>query len=416
MSKRKKMSLSTKMLIAMVLGIIVGMVIGSPVTSIKPLGTLYINMLKMTMVPIVMVSIILSIAKLDNLKTFGKIALKIFLVYCVTSILASCIGLFYASVIKPGVGFTDITAEAVESTSPSLIDTLIGIVPTNIIQAMADANLLSIIFFSILMGAALSAIGDKKKPVVDVLDSLQDAIIKIVQICMNYAPIGIFCLMGSMAGQYGTKIFSSLGKFILTDYLSFISQILIVYGVILALCKINIFKFISHAKDAIITAATTTSSAATVPVELDISESRLGVPREIGGFAYPFGSTINQNGTAINISCCVLFTAQVYGFHFTPVQLMTLIAMALISSIGCSGIPGGGTVFTLMILGQYGIPTEAFGMIIACYTLVDIGSTTMNIMGDMVSAIFVSKTEKRLDTSVWEKDTVYSDAANVLAK
>lgn len=401
--EKKKINLSTKMLIAMVLGIVVGMIVGEPITVIKPLGTLYINMLKMTMVPIVMVSIILSIANLDDIKTFGKIAVKIFVVYCITTVIASAISVCYASIIKPGVGFTDITSEAVESSaSPSLMDTLLGIVPTNIIQAMADADLLAIIFFSILMGIALSCIGEKKRPVVDLLDSLQEAIIKVVKICMMYAPIGIFCLMSSMAGQYGTKIFSSLGKFILTDYLGFLTQVFVVYTFILALCKINIFKFISHAKDAIITAATTTSSAATVPVEMDITESKLGVPKEIGGFAYPFGSTINQNGTAINISCCVLFTAQVYGYTFTPVQLLTLIFMALISSIGCSGIPGGGTVFTLMILGQYGIPTEAFGMIIACYTLVDIGSTTMNIMGDMVSAIFVSKREKRLDTSVWE--------------
>ncbi len=403
MKERKKVSLSVKMLIAMILGLAAGMLVGEPFTVIKPFGTLYINLLKMTMVPIVMVSIILSIANLDDIKQFGRVALKIFLTYCVTTVLAACISVVYASILKPGSGYTDFTAEAVTRDTPSIVDTLLGIVPTNIIQAMADANLLSIIFFSIMFGIALTMIGEKKKPVVDLLDSLQEAIIKLVRIIMMYAPIGIFCLMGSIAGQYGTQIFSSLGKFILTDYLGFTTQVVLVYGLILAFCRINLLDFIFHAKDAIITAATTTSSAATVPVELELCESHLGVPKEIGGFAFPFGSTVNQNGTAINVTCCVLFTAQVYGFSFTPVQLITLIAMALISSIGSSGIPGGGTVFTLMILGQFGIPTEAFGMIIACYTLVDIGSTTMNIMGDMVSAIFVSRTEHRLDEHVWEK-------------
>lgn len=402
MTNKKKMSTSMKMFIAMILGLIVGMIAGDVMTVVKPLGTLYINMLKMTMVPIVMVSIILSIANLDDIKQFGRIAVKIFLIYCITTVLAACISMCYASVIQPGLGYTDITSDAVTREAPSILDTLLGIVPTNIIQSMADASLLSIIFFSIMFGIALSMIGEKKKPVVAFLDSFQEAIIALVRIVMLYAPIGIFCLMSAIAGQYGTQIFSSLGKFILADYLGFTTQVILVYGIMLAMCHINLFHFILQAKDAIITAATTVSSAATVPVELQISESHLGVPKEIGGFAYPFGSTVNQNGTAINITCCVLFTAQVYGFHLTATQLVTLIAMALISSIGCSGIPGGGTVFTLMILGQYGIPTEAFGMIIACYTLVDIGSTTMNIMGDMVSAIFVSKNEHLLNEDVWE--------------
>jgi Na+/H+-dicarboxylate symporter len=410
MSKaKKKMSTSMKMFIGMVLGLVVGMVVGSPITVIKPFGTIYINMLKMTMVPIVFVAITLSIANLDDVKKFGRIALKTFLVYCVTTVLAACIGLCYVSAIRPGIGFTNVTGDAVSRDMPNMVDTLMGIIPTNIIKAMADSSLLSIIFFSIMFGLALSMIGEKKKPVVELLSSLQDAIIKLVQNIMVYAPIGVFALMASIAGQYGTQIFSTLGKFLLTDYLGYITQVVIVYTAMLAMCKINIVRFIVRAKDAIITAATTTSSAATVPVELNMSESHLGVPKEVGGFAFPFGSTINQNGTAINITCCVLFSAQVYGFHFTPGQLISLIAMALISSIGNSGIPGGGTVFTLMILGQFGIPTEAFGMIIACYTLVDIGSTTMNIIGDMVSAIFVSKSEGILNHKVWEEGYVIAE-------
>ncbi len=400
----KKLNTSQRMLIGMILGLIAGFIFKEPIAVIKPFGTIFINMLKMTMVPIVFVSITLSIANLDDIKKFGRIAGKTFLTYCVTTVIASCIGLFYASVIKPGVGFGDTAAEAVEqASSPSIVDTLMSIVPTNIIQAMANAHLLSIIFFSIMFGIALAMIGDKKKPVVDFLTSLQEAIIKMVKIVLLYAPFGVFALMASIAGTYGTKIFSSLGKFILTDYCGFITQFIVVYGIMMMLCKISFPKFVSRAKDALITAATTTSSAATVPVELDMCESHFGVPKEVGGFAFPFGSTINQNGTAINITCCVLFSAQVYGFHFTPAQLITLVFTALISSIGCSGIPGGGTVFTLMILSQYGIPTEAFAMIIACYTLVDIGSTTMNIGGDIASAIFVSKSEKILNTKVWEK-------------
>lgn len=407
MKKKFKLNNSQRMLIGMALGLVVGFLVGPKIAVIKPFGTLFINLLKMIMVPIVMVSIIMSIAKLADIKKFGRIAIKTFLTYCVTTVIAACISLFFVSIIKPGLGFNDFEgAVSREVTNVSVVDTLMSIVPTNIVTAMSNAHLLSIIFFSIMMGIGLSLIGEKKKPVVDFLDSLQEAIIKMVHIILLYAPFGVFCLMASIAGTYGSKIFSTLGKFILTDYCGFITQFILVYGIMMMICKIPFLKFVSRAKDALISAFTTTSSAATVPIELQQSESHYGVPKEVGGFAFPFGSTINQNGTAINITCCVLFSAQVYGFQFTPAQLVVLIFTALISSIGCSGIPGGGTVFTLAILAQYGIPAEAFGMIIACYTLVDMGSTTMNIGGDIASAIFVSKSEKILIEEVWAKDYV----------
>lgn len=405
-NKWTSISVSKRMLVGMAIGIVFGFIFGEPIAVIKPFGTVFINMLKMVMVPIVFVSITLSIATMDDIRRFGRIAGKTFGMYCLTTVVASIIGLCYAFLIRPGVGFNDAGSEAVEQTAQniSVADTLVGIFPTNIIDAMANANLLQIIFFSIMFGIALSLIGDKKTPVVDFLVSLQDAIIRMVQLILQYAPIGVFALMASITGQYGTKVFTTLGKFILTDYCGFITQIVLTYGIILLTCRIPLFRFLNHAKDAIVTAFTTTSSAATVPVELEISETHLGVPKDVGGFCYPFGATINQNGTAINITCCVLFSAQVYGFHFTPAQLAILVMTALISSIGCSGIPGGGTVFTLAILAQYGIPTEAFAMIIACYVLVDMGSTTMNICGDMVCAIKVCKSEGRLDESVWAKD------------
>ena len=403
----KKLSTSQKMLIGMILGLVVGLIVGKPMAVVKPLGTIFVNLLKMSMVPIVFVSITLSIASLDDIRKFGRIAIRTFIWYCITTVIAACISLCYASLIKPGVGFIAEGGEATQKAADiSVVDTLMSIVPTNIIQAMANAHLLSIIFFSIMFGVALCVIGDKKKPVLDFMTSLQDAIIAMVKIILMYGPIGVFCLMAAMAGTYGSQVFSTLGKFLITDYAGFLTQFVVVYGIMMAMCGIPWPTFINHAKDAIITAATTVSSAATVPVEIDICEEKLGVPAEVGGFSYPFGATVNQNGTAINICCCVLFSAQVYGFTFTPAQLATLVFTALVSSIGCAGIPGGGTVFTLAILAQYGIPTEAFAMIIACYTLVDIGSTTMNITGDMATSILVSHQEGLLNREVWKKGYV----------
>ena len=402
--KRKTISLPIKMMVGMLLGLAVGMVVGPSIAVIKPLGTAFINLLKMSMVPVVFFSITLSIATVDDLKSFGRFGIKTFIAYVVTTVIAAAVAIFYGFLIKPGAGFVgNISGGAVEREMPTLADTLLGIIPTNIIQSLADGNLVSIIFFCILFGIGIAMLSEeRKKPVVDFFQGCLDAVMKMINICLNYAPIGVFALMASMAGQYGREVFSTLGRFLITDYAGFLTQMIVVYGIILAVtCRINVFKFIARAKAALISAFTTTSSAATVPIEIEMCESHLGVPKKLGGFCFPFGSTVNQNGTAINVTTCVLFSAQVYGIEFSFAELITIIGLALISSIGCAGVPAGGTIFTLMILGQFGIPTDAFGLIIASYTLVDVMSTTMNICGDMVCAMVVCKSENVLDESVW---------------
>lgn len=402
--KRKAISLPIKMMVGMLLGLAVGMIVGPSIAVIKPLGTAFINLLKMSMVPVVFFSITLSIATVDDLKSFGRFGIKTFIAYVVTTVIAAAVAIFYGFLIKPGAGFVgNISGGAVEREMPTLADTLLGIIPTNIIQSLADGNLVSIIFFCILFGIGIAMLSEeRKKPVVDFFQGCLDAVMKMINICLNYAPFGVFALMASMAGQYGREVFSTLGRFLVTDYAGFLTQMIVVYGIILAVtCRINVFKFIARSKAALISAFTTTSSAATVPIEIEMCESHLGVPKKLGGFCFPFGSTVNQNGTAINVTTCVLFSAQVYGIEFSFAELVTIIGLALISSIGCAGVPAGGTIFTLMILGQFGIPTDAFGLIIASYTLVDVMSTTMNICGDMVCAMVVCKSENVLDESVW---------------
>ena len=400
----KKMRLSTKMLIGMILGLVAGVLIGPPIAVVKPLGTIFVNLLKMCMVPIIFVSITLSIASVSDLKVFGRIGAKIFIFYCFTSGVAAIIGVFWASVIRPGINFTgDLSSGAVERTVPSLIDSLVAIVPTNIFQAMADATLMSVIFFAILFGVSISMIGEKKKPIVDLLTSLNDSILKMINICLKTAPIGVFSLMAVMAGQYGMDVIRPLGKFLITEYAAMLTQIFLTYGLLLFfLGKINIFKFVYRVKEVLITAFSTTSSSATVPVELEISESHMGVPKYIAGFSFPLGSTVNQDGAALNIPICLLFSAQIFGITFAPTELFTIIILALFMSIGAAGIPAGASMFVLMILSQFGIPNDAFGLILATYVLIDVGLTTVNICGDMACTVSVCRSEGKLDTKVWE--------------
>ena len=300
--KKKKISISAAMLISMVLGLVVGIIVGPSIAWIKPFGTIFVHLLKMCMVPVIFVSITLAIAQVADLKVFGRIGIKIFVWYCVTSGIAAIVGIFWASVIKPGIGFTAATSGAVEKTIPSVVDSLVGIVPTNIIKTMADANLMSLIFFAIIFGVAISLTGEKKEPLVNLLDATNAAILKMINICMNYAPIGVFALMANMAGTNGLDVILPLGKFLATEWITMFTQILLVYGVMLAVFgKINIFRFIKRMRAVLIMAFTSTSSAATVPLELELCETHLGVPLSIGGFSLPLGSTVNQDGAALNL-------------------------------------------------------------------------------------------------------------------
>ena len=409
--KQKKFNLSLWMLIGMVAGIIVGAIAGPSISWIKPFGTIFVNLLKMCMVPVIFVSITLAIAQVADLKTFGRIGIKIFVWYCITSALAAIIGIVWAYVIQPGVGFTGETSGAVERTIPNIVDTLVGIIPTNIIDALANGNMVSIIFFSIVFGISISLIGEKKKPVVDFLESLNKAILRMVSICLYYAPIGVFAMMANMVGTNSLSVIKSLGKFLLTEYAAMITQILLVYGLLLFLIgKINIFRFINRMKSVLIMAFTSTSSAATVPMELDLCESHLGVPISVGGFSLPLGCTVNQDGAGLNIPICLLFTAQIYGVKFTFGELILIVFLALIMSIGASGIPAGASIFILMILSQFGLPSDAFALILASYVLIDVGLTTVNICGDMVCTTSVCRQEGKLNAAAWDDPNYDPDA------
>jgi Na+/H+-dicarboxylate symporter len=358
------------------------------------------------MVPVVFVSLVLSLADVDDLKKFGRIGVKTFLCYCCLTVLAALVGITWVNIIQPGIGFQAVAAhEAAKRATPTVADTLLGIIPSNIIKAMVDAKLISIVFFSILFGIAIALLPkEKKEPLVVWFRSLNDAIMKLIKICLLYAPVGVFALMANMAGNYGVNAIKSLGRFLACDYIASLTQLIIIYGIVLAIGPhINVFKFISRVRRPLITAATTLSSAATVPVELEQCESYMGVPKKLGGFMFPFGATVNMNGSAILVTTCVLFSAQVYGVHFAPMELFMIILITLISAIGASGVPAASTVFVLMILSQFNISTEAFAVILGIYSVIDLSSTTLNICGDMVTAIFVTNSEGLLNKAVWAK-------------
>jgi Na+/H+-dicarboxylate symporters len=405
----KKMPLSQKIVIAIVLGAITGGLTGNTLTPyLAPFGRIFVNLLKMVVVPLVFCSITLGVAQIADIRMFGRVGTKVGLRYLTTMVLSTIIGVGCALLIRPGEGFiasTEATLNTSKNAPPSVVDVIVNMVPSNPIDSMAKMDLNSIIFFSIMLGIALILIGDKKKPVLEWLVSMNDAMIKMTEICIQFAPIGVFALMTQTAGKYGMNLVKPLAKFFLTEYLAMIILIFTVYAFFcIVLAKIPFFKYLNRVKDVALMAASTTSSAATLPLEMEVAQTRLGIPSSLAGFALPLGATINQDGAALNIPICVIFTAQAFGLPLGLGDIFTISFLAVIMSMGAAGVPASASVFVLIILSRFGLPNEAFAMILAVYTLLDMGLTVVNVVGDLVAINAVAESEGIQDRSVWDTD------------
>lgn len=403
----KKIPLSQKIVIAIILGAITGGLTGNTLAPyLEPFGKIFVNLLKMVVIPLVFCSITLGVAQIADIRLFGRVGTKVGLRYLTTMVLSTIIGVSCALLIKPGEGFVASTSSQLKTaTPPSVVDVLVGMVPSNPIEAMAKMDLNAIIFFSIMLGIALILIGDKKKPVLDWLVSMNEAMIKMTEICIQFAPIGVFSLMTITAGKYGMNLVKPLAKFFLTEYLAMIILLFTVYAFFcIVLAKVPFFKYLNRVKDVALMAASTTSSAATLPLEMEVAQTRLGIPPSLAGFALPLGATINQDGAALNIPICVIFTAQAFGLPLGLGDIFTISFLAVIMSMGAAGVPASASVFVLIILSRFGLPNEAFAMILAVYTLLDMGLTVVNVVGDLVAVNAVAESEGLQDRSVWDDD------------
>ena len=407
----KKITLTQKMVFAIILGAVVGLTTGTDYAAyLTPLGKIFVNMLKMVIVPLVFTAITLGVAQIADLKQFGRLGSKVAMFYFVVTIIATVIAVFCASWVEPGKGFIAGTQVVKAASPPPLIDVLVNFVPSNIVETMLKMDMNAMIFFCIMLGVSLVMLGDAKKPVVDLLVVFNDAMIKMTGICIQFAPLGVFALMANTTGKYGLDIVKPLARFFFTEYLAMAIVMFLVYGGICQLiAKVSFIEYLRRIKDVMIMAVTTTSSAATLPLELQVAESRLGLPNSVAGFSLPLGATMNQHGAAINITICVMFSAQAFGLNLSLGDIFTIAFLAIIMSTGTAGVPAAGSVFTLMILTKFGLPSEAFAMILAVYVLVDMGSTLLNIVGDLVCVSAVAESEGLQDRSAWDVPVVSCD-------
>ena len=403
MKEKKKLSLATKTFIGFGLGIVIGLVFGEKATIVKPLGTIFLNMIKMIVVPMVFFSITAGVASLGDLKKLRNIGVKVVGLYALTSALCVGLGLIMANINNPGKGFdltalsqsTDYEAQAM----PSIIDTLIDMFPSNIFTSFTNTNMLQIIVFSVFLGVALIMMGKEGERLLAGVQSCANAMYKITAIVMEFSPIGVCALLADSVGAYGLKIFGPLGKLILTVYASDVILVLLMYIPMVALlAKFPVKKWLQGIWKVWVVTASTTSSSGSLPITTSVTNDEFGVSSELSSFSLPLGATINMNGGCIYYAAAIVMTAQIYGMNLTPSALVNIIISTGLVAMGCPGVPGGAIIMTTILLTNMGLPLEIVGLIAGIFRLIDMANTTFNVTGDVVTTMVVARSEGMMHT------------------
>ena len=404
MKEKKKLSLPIKIFIGMALGIIAGLIFAFAHLGeftkewIKPIGTIYVNLLKFLVVPVVLFSIADGVISLNDLKRVGSVGLKTFVYYMATTALAVVIGLALVNIFKgaftplPSADIEALTYEAKEA--PSVMQVIVNIFPSNLVQPMVTSDMLPIIVIAIFLGAGCLAAGEKGAKIADLINCGQDVVMKIMMMIISFTPIGVFCLMTNVVAENGPQIIGKLALIIGVAYLGYIIHVLVVYGLsVRFLSKMSPIKFFKGIAPAMITAFTTTSSNATLPVNIECCNN-IGAEPEISAFVLPLGATINMDGTAIYQAVCTVFIACCYGRDLSLGDMAMIVLTATLASVGTAGTPGAGMIMLAMVLTQVGLPVEGIAIIAGVDKLFDMGRTTLNITGDATCALWISRTER----------------------
>ena len=412
---RPRLSLTTQVLVGMGAGLVLGVILNLlqiPFINTHIIGGLFgmigrmfVNALSMLVVPLVFFSLICGVAGIGDIRILGRVGGKAFALYLLTTATAIAIAILIALAVGPGQGFV---MEGVDTSgvtgreAPSVWDTLAAIVPRNPVAAFAGGEMLQIIFYTIILGLAALMLGDRSKGFVEVCEYMNELMMKVVQIVMAFAPIGVFCLIAKTFTEQGIGLFVP----VLTYVLVLVGALLLhLFGTLMLFLKLlsglSPATFLKKIRPAQIFAFSTASSNATIPVTLRCVTERMGANNSVASFTVPFGATINMDGTAIMQGVATVFLANVYGIDLGLGGYLTVIAMAVLASIGTAGVPGVGLVMLTMVLGQVGLPIEGIALILGVDRLMDMIRTVVNITGDAVVTTIVAKSEDKIEMAVW---------------
>ena len=406
----KKMALSTQIFIALVLAIIAGIAFTGnpsfPVQYIKPFGTIFLNLIKWIVCPLVFFSIMSGIVSLRDVKKIGAIGGSTVLYYLCTTAFAVAIGLLFANLLK-GVFPVLSTAELSYTPSSSgvnFMDTLVGIFPSNFIKPFVEANMLQIIVSALIIGFALILIGHRFNMEFKAVDVCNDICMKVMELILKLSPIGVFCLLCPVVAENGPAVLGSLAMVLLVAYLCYVIHMLVTYSFsVRVLGKLSPIQFFRGMMPAMMMAFSSASSVGTLPLNLECSE-KLGADRDVASFVLPLGATINMDGTAIYQGVCSVFIASCFGINLTFAQMLTIVLTATLASIGTAGVPGAGMVMLAMVLQSVGLPVEGIALVAGIDRIFDMGRTVVNITGDASCAIIVSRLQRRRGGKVSETE------------
>jgi Na+/H+-dicarboxylate symporter len=405
-----KRKLTTHILVGMVAGIGVGLAInllGKPAWADRWLvsgafeigGKIFLRLLTVLVVPLVFVSLVCGASALDDVRKVGRVGLKTFGLYMLTTVMAITLAILAAVVVRPGAGFPTGRTQAFAAPElPSLKDTVIAVFPANLVKEMAEGNMLPIIVFAILFGLSIVAAGEHGKPVAKLFVSLNEVMMKLVFIVMLAAPYGVFCLVGRTFAHLGWGALLPL-----LTYFALVLGVLLVHGLgvyatlVLVLARLGPRQFFRNAAAVNLFAFSTASSNATLPITMETAERRMGINRSIASFVLPLGATINMDGTAIMQGVATVFIAQAYHIDIGLSGYLVVILTATMASIGTAGVPGVGLVLLTMVLRQVGLPIEGIALIIGIDRILDMARTMVNVTGDLVVGTIVARSEGQLD-------------------
>lgn len=419
-----KTNLLLRILIGLILGAICGIIFQDPhgttdaIAFFKPFGDIFIRLLKMIVLPVIVCSLIVGTSSISP-SHLGRVGVKIILFYVFTSVCAIIIGLFVGAVFAPGVGL-ELAASGVGTKAanpPSIIKIVLDIIPTNPFGSISSGSVLPTIFFCVIFGIALAFSRDSEderiksaaETVFKFFEGMSDVIFRVVGWVMQYAPIGVFALIFIVFSKNGAQAFGPLANVTASLYIGLLLQIVAVYCMICIILKLSPIKFIKKVRLPMLTAFITRSSGATIPVSMDVAEREMGVPKQISSFTIPVGATINMDGTTIYLGVCAIFIANAVGVQLDMTAQTTIVLTAVLASVGTAGVPGAGAIMLLMVLESVGLKVEAgsivaiaYGMILGIDAILDMGRTSMNVVGDIIGTVAVAKSEDELELSKWK--------------
>lgn len=399
-TEKKPLPLAMKIFIALVLAIIAGLLLQDHAQFaedyIKPFGTIFLNLVKFIVGPIVLFSIMSGVVSLRDIRKVGSIGGTTVVYYFCTTAVATAIGLFFANVFKrfyPVLSTGGLSYEAPEAAKP--MDVVVGIFPSNFLAPVTESNMLQVIVMALLIGFAIILLGEKAAKTIEGIERWNDIFMKVMEMILQLSPLGVFCLLCPVIASNGPKVIGSLAMVLLTAYIGYLVHAVCVYSMtVRTLGGVSPLTFFKGMMPAIMFAFSSASSVGTLPLNLECTES-LGASREVASFVLPLGATINMDGTAIYQGVCAVFIASCYGIDLSLSQMVTIVLTATLASVGTAGVPGAGMVMLAMVLTSVGLPIDGIALVAGVDRIFDMGRTTLNITGDASCAIIVSNMMKK---------------------